>query len=181
MLLCHHPWRGGTPAPSHESSAAYQISLITGEVTQIYKVEYTIAGETARGHGRSWQEGDGQVYPSVSREQLLKMAFDELVRTGWNLKSKVFSQDRFEQLLRNEPELFEELLRSKPEIMPDFIRGMMASAQLHTASVIIHNYCTDDATQRTVLSVFSNQPPYSKQWEVIINEYRREPPEPLPC
>jgi hypothetical protein len=109
------------------------------------------------------------------------MAFDELVRTGWNHKSKVFSQDRFEQLLKNEPEFFEQLLRSKPEIMPDFIRGRRASAQLHTASVIIYSYCTADATERTVLSVFSNQPPYSKQWEVIINEYRREPPKPLPC
>lgn len=176
-----HQWMGGTPAPSHEDSAAYQISLITGEVTQIYKFEYTIASETAYDPGHNWREGDGQVYPSVSREQLLKMAFDELVRSEWNLKSKVFSQDRFEQLLKNEPKLFDELLRSQPQIQPDFIRGMRASAQLHTASVIIYSYWTDDATERTVLSVFSNQPPYSKQWEVIINEYRREPLRPLPC
>lgn len=136
-LLYVHVWMGGTPAPNHRDSAAYQINLITGEVTK-----YAFEG-TPRYDGRNlipgddWrpnlQEVEGQIYPSVSSEQLFKI---------------------------NRP------------------LGISESAQLQTASVIIHNYRTVDATERIVLSVFSNQPPYSQLWEAIIKEYGQEEPAP---
>lgn len=139
-LLDFHPWKGGTPAPSHEDSAAYQINLMTGEVTKTYAFE-----GTPRYHGPNWipgndwrpnlQEVEGQIYPSVSSEQLLKI---------------------------------------------NFPLGISKSAQLQTASLIIHNYTTN-VTQRIVLSVFSNQPPYSQLWEAIIKEYWQEEPEPPHC
>ncbi|MEG4066636.1 hypothetical protein QUA42_04685 [Microcoleus sp. Pol11C2] len=130
----------GTPGPSHEDSAAYQINLITGEVTKIYAFEGMRWDDGPNFKPRDdWrpnlQEVEGQIYPSVSSEQLLKI---------------------------NRP------------------LGISESAQLQTASVIIHNYRTADATVRIVLSVFSNQPPYSPLWEAIINEYMIEEG-PLPC
>ncbi|HEY9612601.1 hypothetical protein [Allocoleopsis sp.] len=131
-LLCVHRWMGGTPVPNpyHEDSAAYQISLITGAVIEIYQFNNDL-GEKARYHWPNLQAVQGQVYPKVSGEQLLKINVAE---------------------------------------------RLSESAQLHTASVIIHNYYTKGRTQRIVLSVFSNQPPYSKQWEAIIKEFWQELP-----
>lgn len=139
-LLYIHVWKGGTPAPNHRDSAAYQINLIAGEVTKTYAFE-----GTPRYDGPNWipgddwrpnlQEVEGQIYPSVSSEQLLKI---------------------------NCP------------------LGISKSAQLQTASLIIHNY-TANVTQRIVVSVFSNQPPYSQLWEAIIKEYWQEEPEPPHC
>lgn len=127
-LLEVKQWMGGIPHWSHQNAAGYEISLITGEVTEIYHIEDAIHDFKLP---YNWQESNEQVYPSVSGEQLLKM---------------------------------------------NYPRGISQSAQLQSASLIIHNYRTADATQKVVLSVFSNQPPYSKLWEVIIQEF---PPEPL--
>lgn len=139
-LLYVHVWKGGTPAPSHEDSAAYQINLITGEVTKIYAFERIprYSGPNLI-RGDDWlpnlQEVEEQIYPSVSSEQLFKI---------------------------NRP------------------LGITESAQLQTASVIIHHYHTAYLTQK-IVSVFSNQPPYSQLWEAIINEYRPEKQEPPRC
>ncbi|MBW4563705.1 MAG: hypothetical protein KME32_21685 [Mojavia pulchra JT2-VF2] len=131
-LLYIHQWMGGTPGPSRKSEAKYQINLITGEVTEIYKGDDYAFGLA---HD-NWHQDNGQVYPLVSGELLLKT---------------------------NHP------------------RGSYNSAQLHSASVFIDYYYTDDRTQKIVLNVFSNQPPYSKQWEAIIKEFPPEPPRPQYC
>lgn len=129
----------GTPSPPRrQGSVAYQINLITGDVTRD-------AFEGTPHDGPNWlsghdgwlnfQEVEEQIYPSVSSEQLFKI---------------------------NRP------------------LGITESAQLQTASVIIHHYHTAYLTQK-IVSVFSNQPPYSQLWEAIINEYRPEKLDPPRC
>ncbi|MEG4531001.1 hypothetical protein [Microcoleus sp. D2_18a_D3] len=143
LLYYYGPYdrNGGmaTP-PRRQGSVAYQINLITGEVTRGYALEGTPRyDEPNLILGHDWwlnsQEVEGQIYPSVSSEQLFKI---------------------------NRP------------------LGITESAQLQTASVIIHHYRTAYVTQR-IVSVFSNQPPYSQLCEAIINEYRPEKWEPLRC
>ncbi|MEG4858514.1 hypothetical protein QUB75_12840 [Microcoleus sp. K1-B6] len=131
---------GMATPPPWQGSLAYQINLITGEVTKIDAFECT-----PRYGGPNWilgddwrpifQEVEEQIYPSVSSEQLFKI---------------------------NRP------------------LGITESAQLQTASVIIHHSHTAYLTQK-IVSVFSNQPPYSQLWEAIINEYRPEKLEPPRC
>lgn len=58
------------------------------------------------------------------------------------------------------------------------------SAQLQTTSVIIQkhrnllNYRTAEETHQVTLSVFGNQPPYLKLWEVTLEEFQWFPPGP---
>src|SRR6478672_40532 len=141
-----YPWMGGTPAPSHEDLAAYQINLLTGEITEIYQFHYVVTNEYRSvdqidcDYLPNFSAVEEQTYPSISGKQLLNL---------------------------------------------NFVGNTTESAQLLTASVILHNYrfVSNDGTghemQRSVLSVFSDQSPYTKQWEAILEEFRWFPP-PLP-
>jgi hypothetical protein len=145
-LRHHYPWMGGTPAPSHEDLAAYQIHLMTGEVTPIYQFKYAVTSEYSNtdkivcSYHPNFSAVNEQAYRSISPQQLLNL---------------------------------------------NFVGSMMKSAQLLTASVILHDYrfvANDDTgyeRERIVLSVFSHQPPYEKQWEAILEDYQWFPP-PLP-
>lgn len=71
---CYHPWRGGTPGPSSESTATHQISLITGEALEIYKVSnsavYECVGRLDFVPDRLHSPPERRVYPSISDKEL---------------------------------------------------------------------------------------------------------------
>ncbi len=69
----YHPWLGGTEGLSSEGAAAHQISLITGEALELYRLyESSISSTLEYSHYRYDErlKPEERIYPSISDQKL---------------------------------------------------------------------------------------------------------------
>lgn len=68
----YHPWLGGTEWFSSEGAAAHQISLITGEVLELYQISGSGSSDLMYRHDRYDErlKPEERIYPSISDETL---------------------------------------------------------------------------------------------------------------
>jgi hypothetical protein len=167
--------------PSNIDKAAYEVSLITGEVTTLYQVTL---------YPQDWDK-HCVVEPGYSIRPRTEASLTRL---------PVLPRDELRQFLENHRRVLEEGRRkarqayhwpnwqevkeqeySSPSceqmMMIAVSGGSFRAAQVQTASVVIHEYFTGQfSTYQTVLSVFHNQTLGVRQWEAFLEEFYREPP-----
>jgi hypothetical protein len=176
-----------TPPPNVDK-AAYEVSLITGEVTTLYQVIL---------YPQDWDE-----HQDWAEHCVVEPRYSILPRTEASFPSlPVLPRDELRQVLEDYRRVLEEGRRKVREAYhwpnwqevkqqeysspsPEQLSmiavsgGNFRAAQVQTASVVIQE---EDLTgqcvkYRTVLRVFHNQTPGVRQWKAFLEEFYREPP-----
>jgi len=190
------------PHYPHEDAAAYEVSLISGEVTTLYQCTirppYHFPGHPPD------QAVVAEIMPRLPdalRNPLQSHSVDEHDKPRQlmeDYRGGKVSHDELPQRLGDDRserrKAHNELLQriedyrsesrkayhwpDRQEVNSQFYGGRNSgTAELQTASIAVHEYNTGRfATYRTLLSVSSNQLPYPEYWQVTLKEFYEEPP-----
>lgn len=162
-----------TPPPNVDK-AAYEVSLIAGEVTTLYQVTLHPQGwdqacVVEPGYNiRPRTEAPPPSLPVLPRDELRQFIEDDRRKAR-----EAYHWPEWQEVKEQEYSF-----PSREQFSMIAVSGEnLRAAQLKTASVVIHEYHIDQfATYRTVLSVFHNQTPGVRQWKAFLEEFYREPP-----
>ncbi|WP_348230170.1 hypothetical protein [Trichocoleus desertorum] len=153
--------------PPAEDEAAYEISLITGEVTSLYQVTLHFKSRPLAESGVF--EPGYDIMPRMS-----KASFGTIQGQSIDEQRRRFEERRDEQCQR-----FEELRSERQKAYARRPGQSYEKAQLKATSVVLCEYGTDQGfVRKTILSVFPNETPDVGQWEALLKEFCRGP---LPC
>jgi hypothetical protein len=170
------------PHNPETDAAAYEVSLISGEVTTLYQC--TLCPP----YRSPYEDGViGTGYQIIPR-------LPDALRNALESHSIDRQHQHFRGSLSEHKKTYDELRQciedyrsehSKAYHWPDwqeveaqFYGGRSSgTTELQTASVSVCEHQTGQfAMYRTLLSVSSNQPPYPEYWQVTLKEFYREPP-----
>ncbi|MEP0874125.1 hypothetical protein NDA01_30965 [Trichocoleus desertorum AS-A10] len=149
----------GTPhylPPPAEDEAAYEISLITGEIIPLYQVTLY--------HKSKFQ--------LLDRNGAFEPRYNIVPRVP-----EAPSKQMKGQLIAEQRQRFEELRSERQKAYARRPGQSYEKAQLQATSVVICEYGTDQGfVRKTILSVFPNQTPDVGQWEALLKEFCIESP-----
>ncbi|MEP1079331.1 hypothetical protein NDI52_28385 [Leptolyngbya sp. PL-A3] len=149
--------------PPLRHQAAYEISLMTGEVTTLYQV--TLHPQSML---REPDDMTGPGYDIVPR--IPKTLLKSLKSQSITEQHQCFEQYRSEYRKAYHWPDWQELEKQA------YRRKTSGTIELQTASIVIHEYSTNHYLYTTALSVFSDQPPSTIEWQVTLEECLRGPP-----
>lgn len=183
-------------------AAAYEISLISGEVTTLYQCTirppYSFPGHppdqameaeiiprlpdalrnALRSHSLDEHDKPRQ---RIEDDRGGKGSNDELLQCLGDDRSE--SRKAHDQLLQRIEDYRSESRKAYhwpdwQEVESQFYGGRNSgTTELQTASIAVHEHHTGQfAMYRTLLSVSSNQPPSPEYWQVTLKEFYEEPP-----
>jgi hypothetical protein len=166
---CPPPPNSGIWVPHNPGTdaAAYEVSLISGEVTTLYQCTirppYHFPGHP----------------PDQAMEAEIIPRLPDALRNA--LKSHpIDERDKLRQRIEDYRTEYSKAYHwpDWQEVQEQFYGGRSSETiKLHTASVAICEYQTGQfAMYRTLLSVSSNQPSSPEYWQVTLKEYYEEPP-----
>ncbi|MBM0745415.1 hypothetical protein JOY44_28740 (plasmid) [Phormidium sp. CLA17] len=171
------------PHYPNEDAAAYEVSLISGEVTTLYQC-------TLRCSQRAMGDEIIPRLPDALRSALESHSIDELDKPRQlieDYRGGKVSRDELSQRLKDDlserSKAYDELLQriedyrgenrkayhwpAWQEVESQFYGGRNSRmAELKKASVVVFDYSVDQSVKRrTALRVSSNQPPYTEYWQ----------------